>query len=376
MTLFTSSSAQPITLSGDQVAIGDVPANTIYTRRATAGDPGTKIRLGGISVRTLLLQNSVDPDAITFVNITRADGGQVTLRRADLADPPPFAEGPALFSDDGSATRFFRPVRGRYGTNAKDEVVATADSGPLQVYVDGGDIPVTASATPLTVKTGETVTFTARVSFRPPGARLTLRVGLRRLRDEHGQRHGHAQVRQPRQQAGARLRARPRRLDPAVRDVLRRHGRRQRAGRRGADAAHDDADDARRRERQPAGARLLDGHRRRRPGRVRRQRRRNGHDADRAQAVGRRAGEAQAAKPPPPKEPFGVTISGVLINDTGETVRKLPSGAPAGAPKGEQESSGGKTDRALEIPVSAVLALAVICLGALRERRGVKLRLA
>ena len=377
VTLFTNSSAQPITLSGAQVAMGDVPASTIYTRRATAGDPGTKIRLGGISVRTLLLLNNVDPDAITFVNITRADGGQVTLRRADLADPPPFAEGPALVSDDGSATRFFRPVRGRYATNAKDEVVATADSGPLQVYVDGGDIPVTASATPLTVKTGETVTFTARVSFRPPGARLTYDWDF----GDFATSTGSATVTHKFDSAGNKQ---------ARVSVRGRGGSTQRCATfcAGTDAVNVQVGEVPAR---PTTTQTTPGAGNGNPqapgsstgtgG--------GGQGGSGGNAAGtgttptaRTPSAAAPAKPkpkpppPPPKEPFGVTISGVLINDTGETVRKLPSGAPAGAPKGEQESSGGKTDRALEVPVSALLAFAVICLGALRERRGVRLRLA
>jgi hypothetical protein len=377
VTLFTSSSAQPITLSGDQVAAGDVPANTVYTRRASAGDPGTKIRLGGVSVRALLLQNDVDPDAITFVNITRADGGQVTLRRADLADPPPFPEGPALFSDDGSATTFLRPVRGRYATNAKDEVVATADSGPLQVYVDGGDIPVVASATPLTVKAGETVTFTARVSFKPPGARLSYEWDF----GDSTTTRGSATVTHRYDSAGNRQ---------ARISVRGRGGYTQQCATfcAGTDAVNVQVGEV---PAQPTTTQTTPGGG-------------NGNPQAAGSSTGtggggqggfggnsagtgttptaRKPSAATPAKPkpkplpPPPKEPFGVTISGVLINDTGEAVRKLPSGAPAGARKGEQESRGGNTDRALEIPVSAVLAFAVVCLGALRERRGVKLRLA
>jgi hypothetical protein len=375
VTLFTSSSALPITLPGDQVAVGDVPPNTIYTRRASPGDAGRKIRRGGVSVRALLLQNNVDPDAITFVNITRADGGQITLRRADIADPPPFAEGPALFSDDGSATTFLRPVRGRYATNAKDEVVATADSGPLQVYVDGGDIPVAASATPLSVKAGETVTFTARVSFRPPGARLTYEWDF----GDSTTTTGSPTVTHRYDSAGNRQ---------ARVSVRGRGGSTERCATfcAGTDAVNVQVGEV---PAQPTRTQTTPG-----AG--------NGNPQAAGSSTGtggggqggfggnaagtgttpaaRKPSAAAPAKrkppPPPPKEPFGVTISGVLINDTGVTVRKLPSGAPAGAPKGPQESSGGRSDRALEIPVSAVLAFAVVCMGALRERRGVKLRLA
>jgi hypothetical protein len=378
VTLFTNSSAQPITLSGDQVAVGDVPASTIYTRRANAGDPGTKLRLGGVSVRTLLLENNVDPDAITFVNITRADGGQVTLRRADLADPPPFPEGPALFSDDGSATRFLRPVRGRYATNAKDEVVTTADSGPLQVYVDGGDIPVVASATPLDVKAGETVTFTARVSFRPPGARLSYAWDF----GDSTTTSGSATVKH-KYDSGGNMQARV--------SVRGRGGATQQCATfcAGTDAVNVQVGEP---PTQPTTTQTTPGGGNGNPQAAGSSTGTGGGGQGGSGGSGagtgttprattaRKPSAARPAKrkppPPPPKEPFGVTISGVLINDTGEAVRKLPSGAPAGAPKGEQESRGGHTDRTLEIPVGALVAFAVMCLGALRERRGVKLRLA
>ena len=81
-------------------------------------------------------------------------------------------------------------------------------------------------------------------------------------------------------------------------------------------------------------------------------------------------------KPTPPKQPFGVTISGVLIEDTGVTVEKLPSGKAAGAPKGQRQTAGSGNDSGIEIPLSGLLAMTFISLGALRERRGVRLRLA
>ncbi len=44
--------------------------------------------------------------------VPRPDGTSAYLRGSDLADPPPFPEGPALVFTDGGAIRYFRPVRG------------------------------------------------------------------------------------------------------------------------------------------------------------------------------------------------------------------------------------------------------------------------
>ncbi|MGH2944338.1 MAG: hypothetical protein ACRDLN_16360, partial [Solirubrobacteraceae bacterium] len=96
-------------------------------------------------------------------------------------------------------------------------------------------------------------------------------------------------------------------------------------------------------------------------------------------AKGERRSSPAKRKPPPaePKRPFGTTISGVLINDTGVTARKLPSGTPAGAPRGPQAIRGGEQPgRDLQLLGTGLLALALISLGALRERRGVRLRVA
>jgi hypothetical protein len=372
VTLFTNASSQPITLSGDQVAVGDVSPRS-YTRRASASEPGTTVRLGGLSVRALLLQNGVDPDAITFVNITRDDGSQVTLRRGDLADPPPFADGPALFSDDGSSTRFLRPVRGRYATNAKDEIFANADSGPLQVYVDGGDIPVTASATPTVVEAGESVTFSARVSFRPPGARLSYEWDF----GDGTRRAGSTTVTHRYDSAGNRQ---------ARISVRGRGGATQQCATfcAGTDAVNVQVGEA---PTQPAPTQTTPGSGTGNPqapgsstgtgagG--------QGGSGGTAAGTGTRpavrrpaAKPAKRKPPPPPKVPYGVTISGLLIDDPGESVRTLPSGTPAGARRGERQTRGGDSDRALQIPVGALLAFGVMCLGALRERRGVRLRLA
>src|SRR4051812_42462884 len=173
VTVFSRQSPQPLTLSGRQIAAAaDVPSTT-YTLRATPGGAGTKLQLRGLSMRGLLELAGVDPDSIQFVSVIRANGSLAVLKRADLADPPPFPEGPALVTDEGASTRFFRPVRGPRGTNANDNIVSS-DAGPLEITVDGGTLlAVRATASPKQTKPGKPVTFDARVRFSPAGAHIT-----------------------------------------------------------------------------------------------------------------------------------------------------------------------------------------------------------
>jgi hypothetical protein len=86
--------------------------------------------------------------------------------------------------------------------------------------------------------------------------------------------------------------------------------------------------------------------------------------------------EPEPKPPPPPPKPFGETISGLLINDTGATVEKLPGGKPAGGAEGTRAVRGGETAGAFPLGLSGLLALLVMWVGALRERRGVRLRVA
>ena len=173
VTVFSKASPQPLTLSGAQIAAApDVPP-TRYTLRASLGSAGSKITLSGLSIRGLLVQAGVDPDTIRFVSIVRANGSLLALTRADIADPPPFPEGPALIADSGGRTRFFRPVRDLKGTNAGD-VVDTTSAGPLLVSVDGYvSLVLKPSASRTKVTTGQNVTFSVRLPYPPPGARLS-----------------------------------------------------------------------------------------------------------------------------------------------------------------------------------------------------------
>ncbi len=365
-TLFLNTSSQPISIPGSQLAAGDVPP-TSYTRSPSAGGRATKVTLQGTSLRSLLLSNGVDPDAITFVNIDDDTGGVITVTAADLADPPPFPEGPVLFADDRSATRLLRPKGGRYATSA--EAVLTWGAGPVQVWVNGGDIKVEASATPKRPKAGQTVTFTARTRFTPPGAQLTYEWDF-----GGGQVLSGQTVRRSFDAAGnyfARL---------AVQGTGGTSARCAKGcgGTDGVEvqvgdaAPQPDADDA-----APGSGAGVPGA----PGSSAGSGAGGQGGAGGAAGTSTTPGAAQQpkpaqAKPEPPPKPFGTTISGVLVDDLGATVRKLPGGTPAGAAKGAPESGGGDASKPFELSTGGVLALAVLMLGALRERRGVRLRVA
>jgi len=66
----------------------------------------------------------------------------------------------------------------------------------------------------------------------------------------------------------------------------------------------------------------------------------------------------------------------VLIDDTGASARKLPGGRPAGAEAGVRAVRGGDTPGSFPLGLGGLLALGVMWVGALRERRGVRLRVA
>jgi hypothetical protein len=66
----------------------------------------------------------------------------------------------------------------------------------------------------------------------------------------------------------------------------------------------------------------------------------------------------------------------VLINDKGTTVRKLPAGEPAGAAEGVRAVNGGDTPGSVPLGLGGLLAVGVMWVGALRERRDVRLRVA
>jgi hypothetical protein len=79
--------------------------------------------------------------------------------------------------------------------------------------------------------------------------------------------------------------------------------------------------------------------------------------------------------------PSGLVVTGILLAGQGpaltqQQIPRPPAERPAGRPKGQQATRGGPRDDPTPIPVAALLSLLVVSMGALRERRGVKLRTA
>src|SRR4051812_50060978 len=88
VTVFSRQTAQPLTLSGAQIAAAaDVPPTT-YTLRGSAGSPGRKLRLAGLSIRGLLDLAGIDTGSIRVVSVVRANGSLAVLNRADVLHPP------------------------------------------------------------------------------------------------------------------------------------------------------------------------------------------------------------------------------------------------------------------------------------------------
>jgi hypothetical protein len=318
--------------------------------------PGSRFA-GGVSVLALVQASGTNVATVAFVTVARSDGGVITLRRGDLAS--------ARISDDGTTTRF---VRGG-GTT----VSATASDGPLQVNVNSGDISVIASVDRSNVNAGTGVTFSASVRFAPPGARLSYKWDFGDgSPPKTGRTIKHVY------QAGNNYQARV--------SVTGSGGSTSRcatycAGTDAVDVTVGDPPQQPKSQTPSPGAGTGD------PNAAGSATGTGGGGQGGSGGSGAGTGSdpagttdpAAAAKPKPkpkPERPFGVTISGVLINDAGTTVEKLPSGKAAGAPKGQRQTAGSGSDTGIEVPLSGLLAMTLISLGALRERRGVRLRLA
>src|SRR4051812_45367407 len=408
VTVFSRQSPQPLTLSGRQIAAAaDVPSTT-YTLRATPGGAGTKLQLRGLSMRGLLELAGVDPDSIQFVSVTRANGSLAVLKRADLADPPPFPEGPALVTDEGASTRFFRPVRGPRGTNANDNIVSS-DAGPLEITVDGGTLlAVRATASPKQTKPGKPVTFEARVRFPPAGAHITYHWDFADGTTAVGQRVTHSFANEADQQVQVAVRGSGgstpacAKICGGVAAVDVRVGDPQGGpnandgspgggegnplapgsgtGLGGGGAGGSGGGST------PGGTGNVDVQavvRRLARERAAQHRRERAVARRKREAVRRAAAADRALRRVSPAEvtrPSGLVVTGVLLAGQGAVVMgKLPPAAterPAGRPKGVQAARGGVQDDPAPIPAAALLSLLVICAGALRERRLVRLRTA
>lgn len=320
--------------------------------------PGARFA-GGVSIRSLLQSAGLDPAGVTFVSIQRTDGASVPLTRADFG---------AVIIDNGTTTRF---VRG------STRVTATADTGPLQINVNGGDITVVASVDRNRIQAGERVTLSARVRFGPPGAALSYEWDFNDgTLPERGQTVSHVY-----------------RFGGNYQPRVTVTGSGGSTGRCATECVgHDDVDvtvgEPPPKPPPTPGTGGTGGGTGTGTG--------SGGGSGTGTGgtgggAGAGTGDAETTKPPPapepepepkpkpkpkPEKPFGVTISGVLISDPGTRISKLPGGTPAGGSQGRRADRDAAADAALELPLTGIAALMVLSLGALRERRAVRLRVA
>jgi hypothetical protein len=157
--------------SGEIAAAVDRPAGT-YLLRAPATTAEPVAHPPALSVRRLAQLAGASPDALTFVSIERPNGTLATLGRADVADPPPFAEGPPIVWIDAGGTRYLRPLRGPGDVNATDNIGVTGADLVIRLH-QGPLLAVRAEADRRAVRAGQSVSFTAQVEGATPGAALT-----------------------------------------------------------------------------------------------------------------------------------------------------------------------------------------------------------
>ncbi len=332
------------------------PGATVYfnTIPGPVDIPGAQFS-GGMTIRQIISNNGIDPASVTFVNVTRPDGGQVALTQGDLG---------AVIIDNGTTTRFVRGAT---------TITATADTGPLQINVNGGDMVVVASVDRSTIEEGQSVSLSARVRFAPPGAQLRFEWDFN---DGTAPKSGRSvsHVYKAAGQYQARI---------TVRGTSGSTGRCA-TGCVGVDDVDITVGEGLPEELPPPGTAGGTG---------------TGSGTGSGSgsgAGGSGSGTGSGTDPagtdepdpavtptpkpkpkpkPKPAKPFGVPISGVLINDLGAQVSKLPQGREAGAAAGRRQRERNPPS-GIEIPLAGLLAMAFVSLGALRERRGVKLRVA
>ncbi len=360
--LYVKSNTAPIEVPG-RLITGTAGAARTYKLPASAG--GGSITVGTVSIRQLLSGAGVNPDNANFVQVVRGSGDALRINRSQFSA--------SVVGDNGSTTVYFRPA----GGVAQDYVAATSGSGPLEISVDGGpDVVVTAEAAPTTVKVGVPVTFNALVEGGRPGAQYTYEWNFGDDRTEEGVRVAHTYYSGGKRRASVSVTN----IDPscstscggvAFVDVsvgpLKKQDKPAAPsagdpnGGLGAGSSNGTGDGGQ----GGTGTGTGTG---------------SGSGSDfKTDAEGLAAAEKVAGiKPAPkPKKPFGVTISGVLINDPGTALSKLPQGRQAGGgAKGERRISGGDPPKAGELSLGGAFAFALVMLGALRERRGVRLRVA
>jgi PKD domain len=131
-----------------------------YTLRANPGEAGELINRGGMPVREVITKSGADPDTPGYFTVPRPDGTTAYLPGADLSEPPPFPQGPALISVDVNSTHFFRPVTADPNdVNAEDNIATPAGEALTIGLHDGNILTVQAVAAPTSIQSGQAVQF-------------------------------------------------------------------------------------------------------------------------------------------------------------------------------------------------------------------------
>lgn len=159
-------------LSPEEISAAvDRPAGSYLLRaRGTTAEPVA--HPPALSIRRLVALAGGSPDALSFVAIKRPNGTLAILRREDLADPPPFPDGPPIVWMDGGGTRYLRPLRRPSDVNAADNVDITGSDLAVTVH-QGPLLGVRARTDRRTVPAGEPVNLTAEVTGAAPGQDLS-----------------------------------------------------------------------------------------------------------------------------------------------------------------------------------------------------------
>ncbi|HEV2776496.1 MAG TPA: PKD domain-containing protein [Solirubrobacteraceae bacterium] len=349
---FRPKEAPPLVLSGGQLSgIANLPART-YTLPPDSSQPGRKVSLRGVSIASLLGRGGISAQR---VQVVKKNGGSTVVTPANF--------GTAFLADAGGTTYFIRSQGGMMV-----EFIETNDV-PLEVSVDGGDLAITVTRSRKKIKVGESVTFAARIrAGGAPNTSYTYTwdygegpvVGRRvtATAKDPGTLFAQVDVRDNDPTCTIRCGG-TETIEVEVGDVPEQPEAPTAGGANGSPGGGGSAGGTGGGGTGGSGGGAGSG---------------TGTGGEEPSATAKP--ERESEPPPPPAKPFGETISGLIINDPGTTAQKLPGGKPAGAAEGTRAVRGGEIDGAFPIGLGGLLALAVMWIGALRERRGVRLRVA
>lgn len=138
--------------TAEQLLEGDVQGRT-YTV------DGLPQLVTGLSLVEALRSSGIDPGA-SSVTVRGAGGRRLQVLEDELADPPPFPEGPVVTWVDGNVTKLLVPAGGKRAPR----VIASSPDEPLRLepgVTDGLEVAVTSPGTSVEAEVGETLYFDA-----------------------------------------------------------------------------------------------------------------------------------------------------------------------------------------------------------------------